>query len=325
MDTQPTRMQEGKNRNWSLIIAAGIVVVLIGIGIYQSRTSNEKLEADQGAKSDLIRVTNPLSNEAVQSPLTVEGEARGPWYFEASFPVKLLDENGEVLAAGVAEAEGDWMTEAFVPFRAKFEFTAPATPAQQGTLVLEKSNPSGLASTADELRIPVAFMNASPSAESPAPTMTEEPSMLSAPPPAGITPSPAPQAMTGTIIVRAYFGNSKLNSSADCANVFPVAREIPKTTAVGKAALEELLKGPTAFEQNWGYSTNLNGGVKLKGLKIENGVARADFDGTLGRDINGSCRVTGIRAEITKTLKQFPTVKNVVISIDDRTEGILEP
>jgi len=35
--------------------------------------------------------------------------------------------------------------------------------------------------------------------------------------------------------------------------------------------------------------------------------------------------VTAIRAQITETLKQFPTVENVVISIDGRTEDILQP
>jgi len=41
--------------------------------------------------------------------------------------------------------------------------------------------------------------------------------------------------------------------------------------------------------------------------------------------VGGSCRVSAIRAQIIETLKQFSTVKNVVISINGRTEDILQP
>lgn len=106
-------------------------------------------------KSDLIRVTNIKQNDVVRSPLTVKGEARGNWYFEASFPVKLYDANGVELAVVPAQAEGEWMTTEFVPFEASFTFPPPATDA--GTLVLEKDNPSGLPEYADQLVIPVRF------------------------------------------------------------------------------------------------------------------------------------------------------------------------
>ncbi|KKQ77276.1 MAG: hypothetical protein US98_C0008G0013 [Parcubacteria group bacterium GW2011_GWC1_38_6] len=45
-------------------------------------------------KSDLVKVNNPRPNTLIQSPLIVEGEARGFWFFEASFPVKIFDDNG---------------------------------------------------------------------------------------------------------------------------------------------------------------------------------------------------------------------------------------
>ncbi|MBU3925210.1 GerMN domain-containing protein, partial [Patescibacteria group bacterium] len=56
-----------------------------------------------------------------------------------------------------------------------------------------------------------------------------------------------------------------------------------------------------------------------------NGIAKVDFDERLEFQAGGSCRVAAIRAEITETLKQFPTVNNVVISINGRTEDILQP
>ena len=69
-----------------------------------------------GLKEDLISVSIPKPSQVVRSPLSIEGEARGNWYFEASFPIKLIDADGRELAQGIAQAKSDWMTENFVPF-----------------------------------------------------------------------------------------------------------------------------------------------------------------------------------------------------------------
>lgn len=106
-------------------------------------------------KTNLIRIDSPRPNAIVTSPLEVTGQARGTWYFEASFPVKLFDGNGEQLAIIPAQAEGEWMTEEFVLFKATLEFIAPTT--DTGTLVLEKDNPSGLPENDDSLIVPVRF------------------------------------------------------------------------------------------------------------------------------------------------------------------------
>lgn len=105
--------------------------------------------------SDLIRVSNPKNNDVIKSPLKIAGEARGLWYFEASFPVRLLDGNGKELVIKPAQALDEWMTERFVPFEAVLEFPKPET--DSGTLILQKDNPSGLPEHDRELRIPVKF------------------------------------------------------------------------------------------------------------------------------------------------------------------------
>jgi len=106
-------------------------------------------------KSNLIRVFQPRPNTAVASPLVVKGESRGNWFFEASFLIELVDENGTVIANAIAEAKSDWMTVDFVPFEATLIFSKPET--VKGEIVLIKDNPSGLPEHDDELRIPVAF------------------------------------------------------------------------------------------------------------------------------------------------------------------------
>jgi spore germination protein GerM len=94
---------------------------------------------------------------------------------------------------------------------------------------------------------------------------------------------------------------------------------------VGRAALDELLKGPSVEEKEKGYLTAINEGVKVEKLTIENGVAKADFNSRLEEAVGGSCRVNLIRSQIVNTLMQFSTVKEVVISIEGKTEDILEP
>jgi len=108
-------------------------------------------------KTNLIRIDSPRPNTIIVSPLEISGQARGTWYFEASFPVKLLDGNGNniPLSPPYIMTTAEWMTENFVPFRATLEFTAPTT--DTGTLVLEKDNPSGLPENDDSLIVPVRF------------------------------------------------------------------------------------------------------------------------------------------------------------------------
>lgn len=251
-------------------------------------------------KTDLIRVDSPRPNTTVANPLVITGQARGTWFFEASFPIHLEDASSNRIATAVAQAQGEWMTTEFVPFEAALnipdDFTGPAT------LVLEKDNPSGLPEHADALTMPITVASATPRA-------------------ANNTPAPA------SLEIQAYFSNPQLLASGqdDCATVFPVTRTIPRTTAVARAAVEQLLAGPTDEEKSRGYSTAINPEVSIQRLVIENGTATIDFSAQLERSVAGSCRVTAIRAQITETLRQFPTVQQVTISIDGRTDDILQP
>jgi len=128
-----------------------------------------------------------------------------------------------------------------------------------------------------------------------------------------------------TQTVKLYFNNSQLDPQVSCNKVFATERIIPKQSTVGNTALNLLLKGPSADEKNAGFFTSINTNVTLKKLTIQSGVAKADFDEQLQFQVGGSCRVSAIRAEITQTLKQFSTVKSVIISINGKTEDILQP
>ncbi len=103
-------------------------------------------------EEDWIVLNEPLEGESVACPLHVSGEARGYWYFEASFPVELRGESGELLASGIATALGDWMTEDFVPFELDLSYN---TEGEAATLILMRNNASGLPENDRQLEVAV--------------------------------------------------------------------------------------------------------------------------------------------------------------------------
>lgn len=241
-----------------------------------------------GQNEPEVVIYTPQPNQTIFSPLTVEGKARGGnWFFEANAVLRLLDGKGNEIAAGNVTATTDWMTTDYVQFKGQLRFISP--PTQNGTLIFQNDNPSGLPENQKEFSVPVRYD------------------------------------VSQTMKIKAFFGNSNLDPQNSCNKVFPVEREVAKTQAPARAALEELLAGPTFKEQSNGYFTSLNSGVKIQNLAIANETAKIDFDEQLEFQVGGSCRVLAIRSQITETLKQFITVKNVIISINGRTEDILQP
>lgn len=247
----------------------------------------EKSPITEQLYKDLIRVTSPLTGELVGSPLVVSGIAKGSWYFEASFPVRLLDNTGAELAVVPAQAQGNWMTDNFVPFVAVLNFNPGA--ATSGKLVLHNDNPSGLSENDKSIIIPVTFSS-------------------------------------DKTMVKAYFGRPvEGDMETECENVVALGRTIDKTEAIGRAALEELFIGLTDQEKELGYITSINPGVKIQKLTIENQIAKVDLSKELEQAVGGSCRVAAISAQIKETLMQFSSVSSVIISVDGRTEDILQP
>lgn len=148
-----------------------IILLVLGVAVmYKLLTTNpdtaelyprpqtppEEITPDPNETNILIKVTNPLPNDIVMSPLIVTGEARGNWYFEANFPVVFIyGPNEQDKVTTYATAQGDWMTEDFVPFTIEIEF--PSTTAKTGQLILKKANPSDLPENNNELVVPVKF------------------------------------------------------------------------------------------------------------------------------------------------------------------------
>lgn len=117
-----------------------------------------------------------------------------------------------------------------------------------------------------------------------------------------------------------------------------VERRVPRTPQIASAALGEMLWGPGPGEA---YATSLpapaevlasgartadwGARIRLLKLTISDGVALANFGPELRAYGGGSARVGLIRSQIEATLRQFPSVNEVVIAIDGQTEGVLQP
>lgn len=132
----------------------------------------EEIQTTYGSEKGVeLIVTSPLKDSVVTSPLTITGEAPGFWYFEATFPVTLVNWDGLIIAEGYATALGEWMTEDNVPFTATLEFTdvLPLTDEiedlsqveefmKKGTLILQRDNPSGLPENDDAVEFSIRFV-----------------------------------------------------------------------------------------------------------------------------------------------------------------------
>lgn len=139
-------------RKYYIFIAVGVIALALAIfycfqnGVLKNEPVTPNTDAPKityiKANSNMINVELPFPGAVVGKNFSVIGKARGPWFFEASFPVKIIGKNGEILAQVPAQAQGEWMTEDFVPFRADIKI--PETYIGPATIILEKDNASGL-------------------------------------------------------------------------------------------------------------------------------------------------------------------------------------
>ncbi|MCC7356186.1 MAG: hypothetical protein IT410_01045 [Candidatus Doudnabacteria bacterium] len=158
------------NRIWVAIVIILVAALAIALtaregadstreSVKQTQNQSEEVKTDLESsvpqKDDLIRVTSMKNNQVVDGSFTVTGEARGQWYFEGSFPVRIEDANGKVLGRVAAKAKGEWTTTEYVPFEVFVIFDKYQT--STGSIIFEKDNPSGLPENASELRVPIRF------------------------------------------------------------------------------------------------------------------------------------------------------------------------
>ncbi len=134
--------------------------------------------------------------------------------------------------------------------------------------------------------------------------------------------------------IQVFLSNKVKDPDASyCEITYPVERAVSRLSDNRKShlgeytylALLELLKGPIGSEKENGYFSSINEGTKIQQIIIEGGIATVDFNDKFNEGVAGSCKVQAIRSQITETLKQFPEIKEVVISVNSESEEILQP
>jgi hypothetical protein len=110
----------------------------------------------------------------------------------------------------------------------------------------------------------------------------------------------------------------------DCTKFASVTRKAPKSIAMARLMVEALLAGPTAAEKKSGVSSAFPSGSDVRSVILRNGVVTVDFNERL-RNVGGACAATAIRESVTRTLKQLPSVKRVVITAGGSESLALQP
>ncbi|HPQ22963.1 MAG TPA: Gmad2 immunoglobulin-like domain-containing protein [Candidatus Paceibacterota bacterium] len=292
-------------KNAFLIIAIILIVILGGFYFFSSReqqiacTLEAKICPDGSSvgrvapncdfapcpgEKEGILISSPKRNETIKSPLIIEGEAKGFWFFEAQFTAELYDAQGNFLGRAILTAQKNWMSEDFVPFEGNLIFTQPQSPT--GVLKFLSSNPSGLKENQKVFEVPVQFE------------------------------------LIPTQKILLYYYNPEKDKdetgNIKCSKdgLIAIEREIPITQTPIKDTLNLLLKGKQNLTQediDKGITTEYPlEGFKLKSVNLKSdGTLILEFEDPFNKTIGGSCRVGILWSQIEATAKQFPEVKQV--------------
>lgn len=139
-----------------IITISIIVAITVAVVVFLINKRNLLSPVPTPIIFDKIIVSEPHIGATIGSPITVYGRAKGSWFFEGVFPIKIYDANDKLLGEGPAHFEGEtWMTEEFVNFKGEIEFKEPTT--QTGYIIFKNDNPSGLPEHDESFKLPVAF------------------------------------------------------------------------------------------------------------------------------------------------------------------------
>ena len=99
--------------------------------------------------------------------------------------------------------------------------------------------------------------------------------------------------------------------------VAPVRRHVPATKEVAKAAMQELITGPTSEEKAAGFTTALPDRTLFLGIALNGSVATVDLSKEYESG-GGTMSMTARLGQVVYTLTQFPTVDSVLFKLDGK-------
>ena len=130
--------------------------------------------------------------------------------------------------------------------------------------------------------------------------------------------SALPQAkVTARKEVKVYF----YHEPGEYIDLAPVMRSV-NASAPARPAIEALLKGPTAAETRRGFQSLASASdFRIGSLKIVNGTARINFISTRRwTGWAGDLAPVRFKTAVELTLKQFPSVQRVIVSLNGDTK-----
>ncbi len=275
-------------KKYLLIIFFLILIFIISIALFVYN-KNILMKNNLGIVIDF-----PKENQKIKSPLIIQGQAQGNWFFEAEFIAELYDENDNLLGKTILKAKGDWMTDNFVSFEGELNFQKPKT--KKGKLIFLSSNPSGLKENQKTYILPVEFE----------------------------------EVEYQKVLLYYYNSNNdkdeKGNIKCSEAGLVFIEREIPLTQTPIQDTIKLLLKGKenlSELELKQGIETEFPLlGFKLKSANLKSdGTLILEFEDLYNQTSGGSCRVKILWLQIEKTAKQF---KNV-LKVEFKPEYLFQP
>jgi len=133
----------------------------------------------------------------------------------------------------------------------------------------------------------------------------------------GQSPAPtatSPQSAAGQVSLQAWFTRQ--------GKLFGTQRDVPATVSVGRAALDQLLAGPSSAESAAGLRSLIPAGTQLLGLTISSGTATVDLSSSFTSEASPSTMPLRI-AQVVYTLAQFPSVTGVQFKVDGQGVTVL--
>jgi spore germination protein GerM len=119
--------------------------------------------------------------------------------------------------------------------------------------------------------------------------------------------------------VRIYFPRDGNPHPRDPFNLQFVLRTVAMA-APARPALEALLAGPTATEERRRLRALDARGLSIGTLSIKEGTAQVDFVSKGSKRWAGDLSPAEFRRAVERTLKQFSTVRSVIVSVNGKTD-----
>ena len=103
-----------------------------------------------------------------------------------------------------------------------------------------------------------------------------------------------------------------------CASVVEADRLISASRSSVRSAIEEMIAGPVDAEKESGLRSAFPPETKIRALKFDNTAVSIDFSKELLSASGSTCSSSGLKAQLSAVLKQFPTVASYEFKIDGK-------